>query len=113
MVMLVYDVTNSQSFQNLGLWLDLVRKNCPEKMLPGVVVANKIDLEDRLRVDLSEGQEFAKGNNLEFVQVSAQRNTTVETAFETLSQMFYTAYEVPLRHVTLLRPSNPCPLLPP
>ncbi|KAJ1490938.1 P-loop containing nucleoside triphosphate hydrolase protein [Baffinella frigidus] len=43
MVMLVYDVTNEQSFQNLGTWLDLVRKRCPEKMLPGVVVANKIE----------------------------------------------------------------------
>ena len=27
-----------------------VRKRCPEKVLPGVVVANKIDLEERSRV---------------------------------------------------------------
>jgi GTPase SAR1 family protein len=42
----VYDVTSPDSFQHLGGWLDLVRKKCPEKVLPGVVVANKIDLEE-------------------------------------------------------------------
>ena len=95
MVMLVYDVTNPDSFQHLGPWLDLVRKKCPEKMLPGVVVANKIDLEERQRVYIPEGQEFAKANNLEFVQVSAQRNQSVEQPFETICQMFANAYEVP------------------
>jgi len=94
MVMLVYDVTNPDSFQSLGPWLDLVRKKCPEKMLPGVVVANKIDLEERQRVYIPEGQEFAKSNNLEFVQVSAQRNVNVEKPFETLCEMFHNAYEV-------------------
>jgi intraflagellar transport protein 27 len=63
-------------------------------MLPGVVVANKIDLEERQRVYIPEGQEFAKSNNLEFVQVSAQRNMNVEKPFETLSWMFHNAYEV-------------------
>ena len=52
--MLVYDVTNPDSFQHLGGWLDLVRKKCPEKVLPGVVVANKIDLEERQRVYIPE-----------------------------------------------------------
>jgi len=94
MVMLVYDVTNPDSFQHLGPWLDLVRKKCPEKILPGVVVANKIDLEERQRVDIPDGQEFAKSNNLEFCQVSAQRNQNVEKPFEMISQIFYTAYEV-------------------
>ena len=52
--MLVYDVTSPDSFQHLGGWLDLVRKKCPEKVLPGVVVANKIDLEERQRVYIPE-----------------------------------------------------------
>jgi len=37
-VIFVYDVTKPESFQNLGEWLDLVRKKCPEKVLPGVYV---------------------------------------------------------------------------
>ena len=99
MVMLVYDVTNPESFQNLGHWLALVRQKCPEKVLPGVVVANKIDLEERQRVYIPEGQDFAKHNNLEFVQVSAHRNENIEKPFETISEMFHNAYEV-----------CPCPL---
>ncbi len=86
-------------------------------MLPGVVVANKIDLEERQRVYIPEGQEFAKSNNLEFVQVSAQRNMNVEKPFETLSCMFHNAYEVSTilppysRHTPACRRSMPQCLL--
>ena len=93
MVMLVYDVTKPETFENLGPWLELVRRKCPEKALPGVVVANKIDCEERQRVFIPEGQEFAKSNHLEFVQVSAARNQNVEKPFETISELFHSAYE--------------------
>eukprot|EP00960_Hanusia_phi_P016442 484457-Hanusia_phi.AAC.1 len=75
-VIFVYDVTKPESFESLGEWLDLVRKKCPEKVLPGVVVANKVDLEDRAKVatvHTTEGAEFARNNSLEFCQVSAYR----------------------------------------
>ncbi len=93
MVMLVYDVSNQDSFANLGPWLDLLRKKCPEKVLPGVLIANKIDLEDRVRVHTAEGSDFARLHNLEFVQVSAQKNTNVETPFQDLAKSFAKLYE--------------------
>jgi len=67
MVMLVYDATNAESFQNLVTWLDMLRKRNPDRVLPGVsvapnpkpqtlhlkpytrLVANKIDLGERVR----------------------------------------------------------------
>jgi transport family protein 27 len=93
MVMLVYDVSNQDSFSNLGPWLDLLRKKCPEKVLPGVLIANKIDLEDRIRVHTAEGSDFARLHNLEFVQVSAQKNTNVESPFQDLAKAFAKLYE--------------------
>ena len=93
MVMLVYDVSNQDSFANLGPWLDLLRKKCPEKVLPGVLIANKTDLEDRIRVHTAEGSDFARLHNLEFVQVSAQKNTNVETPFQDLAKSFAKLYE--------------------
>ena len=93
MVMLVYDVSNADSFNNLGTWLDLLRKTCPEKVLPGVLIANKIDLEDRFRVHTSEGSEFARTHNLEFVQVSAARNQNVENPFLVIGKQFAQMYE--------------------
>jgi len=70
-----------------------VRKKCPEKALPGAVVANKVDLEERARVHSAEGSEFARANNLNFFQVSAYRNTGVEAPFSSLAEVFATSYE--------------------
>jgi GTPase SAR1 family protein len=39
MVMLVYDATNEESFENLKIWLDMLRKRNPDRVLPGVSVA--------------------------------------------------------------------------
>mmetsp|Transcript_62225 Transcript_62225/g.166967 ORF Transcript_62225/g.166967 Transcript_62225/m.166967 type:complete len:196 (-) Transcript_62225:138-725(-) len=93
MVMLVYDVSNQDSFNNLGAWLDLVRSKCPGKQLPGILVANKVDLEDRIRVHTADGNEFARTHSLDFVQVSAQKNKSVETPFQELGKMFSRMYE--------------------
>mmetsp|Transcript_24149 Transcript_24149/g.49201 ORF Transcript_24149/g.49201 Transcript_24149/m.49201 type:complete len:196 (+) Transcript_24149:229-816(+) len=92
-VMLVYDVTNPESFHNAGAWLDLVRKKCPEKPLPGVLVANKTDLEERLRVHTGEASEFARANGLEFCQLSAHRNLNVEEPFGVVAKNFAASYE--------------------
>ncbi|MHA1893315.1 MAG: GTP-binding protein, partial [Candidatus Helarchaeota archaeon] len=39
---LVYDVTNPMSFQNLKIWMDEVHKYCPG--IPIILAENKIDL---------------------------------------------------------------------
>mmetsp|Transcript_51691 Transcript_51691/g.121366 ORF Transcript_51691/g.121366 Transcript_51691/m.121366 type:complete len:196 (-) Transcript_51691:159-746(-) len=92
-LMLVYDVSNPESFQNAGNWLDLVKKKCPEKPLPGVLVANKTDLEDRARVHTAEATEFARASNLEFFQLSAHRNVNVEEPFVAVAKSFAAQYE--------------------
>ena len=48
--MLVYDVTNPDSFHLLRQWLDGIKQQNSGKQLTGVVVANKIDLENRIAV---------------------------------------------------------------
>ena len=48
--MLVYDVTNPETFQLLRQWLEGIKQQNQGKPLMGVVVANKIDLETRIAV---------------------------------------------------------------
>ena len=50
LVFLVYDVTNPDTFHLLRQWLEGVKQQNPGKSLQGVVVANKIDLENRVAV---------------------------------------------------------------
>ena len=42
-IILVYDVTDSQSFENMGYWLDKIRENAdPDSQI--IMLGNKIDL---------------------------------------------------------------------
>ena len=49
-VMLVYDVTNPDSFQLLRTWHDQIKAQNKGKQFTGVVVANKCDLDQRMQV---------------------------------------------------------------
>ena len=53
--MLVYDVTNPDTFSLLRQWLDGIKQQNPGKQLTGVVVANKIDLDNRIAVGPQDG----------------------------------------------------------
>ena len=70
-ILLVYDITNRDSFNNLPLWLkDLTNINLDEVIL--AIVANKIDLSDKRDVTAEEGQKFADEHNFIFQEISAK-----------------------------------------
>jgi len=77
---LVYDVTDSNSFDDLTVWLKEIRDHAEEDcriMLCG----NKCDLGDQRRVSEREGRVFARNNGLAFIETSAKDATGVDDAF--------------------------------
>ena len=57
---MVYDVTNKESFQNIEKWLLTIIQYIPNPLsFPVVVIANKIDLPNRL-VSTAEGEVMTK-----------------------------------------------------
>uniref|UniRef100_A0A7S0VKT5 Uncharacterized protein n=1 Tax=Hemiselmis tepida TaxID=464990 RepID=A0A7S0VKT5_9CRYP len=93
LVMLVYDATNEESFEHLSGWLEALRRKMPERQIPGVVVANKIDRGERVRVHTGKATEFARDNGLDYFQVSALTNSNIEEPFLHLSSIFNRMYE--------------------
>eukprot|EP00440_Ansanella_granifera_P069711 gb/GFBE01075635.1/.p1 GENE.gb/GFBE01075635.1/~~gb/GFBE01075635.1/.p1 ORF type:complete len:403 (+),score=85.04 gb/GFBE01075635.1/:1-1209(+) len=86
-VLLVYDVSNRQSFSDLTVWLEEAnRMNCPLSKLhkydgnqtpPTVVVCgNKVDLGKRA-VSRVEGEDFAKAHGMRYFETSAQSGDSV------------------------------------
>ena len=59
LVMLVYDVTNPDTFHLLRQWYEGVKQQNNGKQLSGVVVANKTDLENSAQVGPQDGAAFA------------------------------------------------------
>jgi small GTP-binding protein len=82
-VMLVYDVTNVESFENIRMWIDNVNKNTPIK-LPMCLVANKIDVKHRV-VSTEAGKELANEIGIEYYEVSAKTGHMIDDVFHNLA----------------------------
>lgn len=88
-VIMVYDVTRRDSFDNLDHWLKEVKLYSPNNG-EGVVkllVGNKIDLPEssdgdfQRQVDRHEAEEWARNQGMLFLEASAKTRTGVQEAF--------------------------------
>ena len=84
-ILLIYDVTDKDSFKNLSNWLIEIEKNASKNVLK-VLIGNKSDLEDKRAVTYNQGKEFADTYGLKFIETSAKKNLNVTEAFETLGR---------------------------
>jgi len=92
--LLVYDITNYESFKNVEKWLKEVKEHA-EPHLVTLLIGNKNDLEDKRAVKTEEGAEFAEKQGLGFVETSAKNNVNIETAFNKLvTEIFETLEKV-------------------
>ena len=92
-VILVYDVTNPDSFQLLRQWYESIKQENQGRNLTGVVIANKVDLEQKAVVAPEDGQALAQAIGFEFFEVSALQSRGLEEPFKALTQQFYHKYE--------------------
>ena len=79
---LVYDVTNRDSFESLEFWLQEITRYSTSKDAIKLIVANKIDSE--AVVSSAEGLEFAFNHAALFLETSAKSDIGVRHAFEEL-----------------------------
>ena len=80
--LLVYDITNEQSFKNLNKFYKQVCDiNGKDKVIIGVV-GNKNDLYEERVVEEEEGQKYAEEIKASFFETSAKDHETIESLFE-------------------------------
>ena len=78
--MVVYDITNEESFEHIKQWIKDCKDLAP-KSVQLVLIGNKIDLEDKRAIIEQRGIELAKENNMLFFETSALNGNGVENAF--------------------------------
>jgi Ras-related protein Rab-7A len=87
---LVYDVTDAKSFDNLDSWMDeFLIQASPRNQdtFPFVVLGNKSDLEANRQVPFSKAQSWcAKKNKIPSFETSAKTAVNVEQAFLTVAR---------------------------
>jgi len=79
--LVVYDITNRDSFNNVLSWIDEVKKNGPNTITL-VLVGNKSDLNDKRVISIEEGENFATNNNMPFYETSALTGDNINKLFE-------------------------------
>ncbi len=85
-LILVYDITNRDSFNELEYWKTSAFKRVPD--LKMVLAGNKHDLSDTSReVDEKEGYSLAEKWNIPFFETSAKVNFNIDEVFNAIVQL--------------------------
>ena len=91
-ILLIYDVTDKDSFKNLSNWLIEIEKNSSKNVLK-VLIGNKTDLEEKRVISYNQAKEFADSYGLKYIETSAKKNLNVNEAFATLGRELMLASE--------------------
>jgi len=79
-IIVVYDVTDKDSFNNVKQWLHEIDRYASPNVNK-LLVGNKSDLASKKTVSTEDAQEFADELGLEFLETSAKNANNVEAAF--------------------------------
>lgn len=87
--LLVYDITNRDSFEELQkYYINEIKDNCkPEIKI--ILLGNKSDLGEQRQVNPEDGADFALKNGFTFLETSCYKNTNVADGFETLIELVH------------------------
>ena len=88
-LILVYDVGNRQSFNDLKNWLEDV-SNATNKVSI-ILFGNKCELEKR-DVTKEEAEKFAKENNIPYIETSAKSGINIDEGFSMIINDAYEKY---------------------
>jgi len=83
-IIVVYDVTDQESFNNVKQWLQEIDRYACETVNK-LLVGNKCDLTTKKVVDYTTAKEYADTLGIPFLETSAKNATNVETAFMTMA----------------------------
>uniref|UniRef100_A0ACD5Y088 Uncharacterized protein n=1 Tax=Avena sativa TaxID=4498 RepID=A0ACD5Y088_AVESA len=84
-ILLVYDVNDELSFNNIRTWKKIIELHVPEANM--ILVGNKADMDECKRVvTTSRGQALADEYRIKFFETSAKMNLNVEQALFSLTR---------------------------
>ncbi|TFG09703.1 GTP-binding protein [Candidatus Heimdallarchaeota archaeon] len=91
----VFDITRRDTFLNLGNWIEELYQFSGRGVVPVIMLANKMDLEDEQQVSREEAQDFVDELNKKtkklsienfFLATSAKTGLNIGKAFEIIGQ---------------------------
>jgi len=84
-ILLMYDLSDQKSFENIGAWMETIEENAASKMCI-VLVATKCDLVSERVISKELGEDMAKKYDIHFYETSSKDNINIENAFFDLAE---------------------------
>lgn len=92
--LLVFDVTNRNSFHHLHEWISEAKANShPEHDIVLLLVGNKADLDTKREVSYDEAESFASQKNMNYIETSAKNGTNVHEAAVEMTKILLSQIE--------------------
>ena len=102
-LILVYDITNSESFTNIEHWKNQFIQSLSDdhpKPFPILLLGNKYDLvendKSKRAVSIGKANEYALGHDMQFKEVSALTKLNIHPSIQTISMIAMNYKTVPL-----------------
>jgi len=86
--LLVFDVTNRESFEKVRYWFNEIQKHCTrDKHCAVILIGTKIDLASRRVVDKLDAIQLSEELGIPYVETSSKTGEGVNEAFMILTKM--------------------------
>ncbi|CAF3930740.1 unnamed protein product [Adineta steineri] len=85
-IMLVYDVTQVRSFENIDKWLRNIDDHASDDVVK-MLIGNKCDMDDKRCITRSRGEALAREHSIPFLETSAKNNVNIEKAFFEMARL--------------------------
>ena len=85
--MVVYDITDRDSFEHVKNWMADVDKFAKEGVLR-ILVGNKCDLDSKRLVSFDNGKELADKYGIKFLETSAKETVNIDELFVSTTKIF-------------------------
>jgi small GTP-binding protein len=82
-ILLIFDVTNKNSFEHVRDWIQTIREESSEAITI-YLVGNKIDINDNRIISKEEGNKLADEFKMPYFETSAKKNLGVDDVFMSL-----------------------------
>jgi Ras-related protein Rab-1A len=100
-IILMFDVTQEESFQNITNWIGDIKEKCKTN-IPIFILGNKIDLSERIKSKDEFEMDFKK-LNYDYYEISAKQNINVK---ETIDKMCLLMYKFKLSESKKIKTQN-------
>ena len=99
-IILVFDVTNRETFDNVTQWLEQIKDNLQNPFV--ALFGNKTDMpKDKWKVTTEEAKEFAQKNKLEYFETSAKLNEGIKDGVSFLVNEIYDKMEEKNKNIVI------------